>query len=479
MDDRDDVDHTAARHSYQDSLAAYIPDTDSGVRILNFLRVQFAEACAVRNKAALLVLGFSIVLAGCGQSVQSAGNPVKIKHVVVIMQENRSFDNLFNGFPGADTVQSGSDHGTTLQLQPVPLEHGSDIDHTHPGWWADWDNGAMDGFSHPDSELKYPSVDYPYSYVPQNETVPIWMLASQYTLADRMFQSNSGPSFVAHQYMIAGQSAEADENPQIAGAPPKNDYTGIWGCDAPADVTVALVGPNGTDLPGIFPCFDYQTMADLLDAGGVSWRYYAPEPAQIGYVWSAYDAIRHIRFGPDWSRNVITPDTRIFKDIQKGDLASVTWVIPDYPYSDHAGKDATADGPDWVADVVNAIGASRFWSSTAVLIAWDDWGGWYDHVNPPQVDNMGLGFRVPLIVVSPWARRGYISHQQHEFGSFLHFTEEVFHLPSLDTRDATSDDLSDCFDYTQALKPYVQIPVQFGPSYFENLQSSDQPPDDD
>jgi phospholipase C len=394
-----------------------------------------------------------------------------IQHVIVIMQENRSFDNLFNGFPGADTVQSGSSLGTSVALQPIPLEQGTDADHSHIGWWRDWDSGAMDGFTHP--HVTYPLPNFPYAYVPQSETVPIWTLAQQYTLADRMFQSNSGESFTAHQYMIAGQSADADENPVTS------EPAAIWGCDAPADSTVALVGPNGTDLPGVFPCFDYQTLADELDTANVSWRYYAQQIGKGGYVWSAYDAINHIRYSSDWTNNVVSPDTRIFSDLQNGNLAQMTWITPDFAYSDHAGVGATAEGPSWVADIVNAVGQSQYWYSTVILIGWDDWGGWYDHVPPPQVDNMGLGFRVPLIVVSPWARQGYISHQQHEFGSFLHMTEEVFNLPSLGTRDAISDDLSDCFDFTQTPQPYVQVPTSYSPSFFLSANPSNQPPDDD
>jgi phospholipase C len=310
--------------------------------------------------------------------------------------------------------------------------------------------------------------------VPPTETVPLWTLASAYTLGDRMFESNTGPSFVAHQYMIAGQSHNADENPNNA------ENTGIWGCDAPADSRVALLGPNGTDLePGVFPCFDYQTIADLMDAHGVTWRYYAARPPQNGYIWSAFDAIRHIRYGSDWTDNVISPTTQVLTDIQNGTLAQVTWITPDWRFSDHAGTGATAEGPDWVTNIVNTIGASRFWDSTAIFIAWDDWGGWYDHVVPPQVDPMGLGFRVPLIVVSPWAKHGYISHHTHEFGSFLHLTEDVFDLPSLGTRDAVSDDLLDCFDFTQTPQPYVQVPVQYGPSYYIDSTPSNQPPDND
>ncbi len=423
------------------------------------------------------------LLVGCsgGSSNPTPGSPTPvptasstIKHIVVIMQENRSFDNLFNGFPGADTVSSGMSKGQVVPLQPIPFEQGTDVDHSHPGWWADWDNGLLDGFAHAKS---YPIPNLPYAYVPQSETVPYWTLAQRYTLGDRMFQSNSGPSFVAHQYMIAGQSADADENPD--GQP--------WGCDAPTTERVALLGPNGTDLPGVYPCFDYQTMADLLDAKSITWKYYAPGITSTnngiaiygsGFIWSAYQAIHHIRFGSDWTNNVISPNTQVLTDIANGQLAQVTWIVPAGSYSDHAGAGLTAQGPDWVASITNAIGASQFWNSTVIFISWDDWGGWYDHVNPPQVDNMGLGFRVPVIVVSPYARAGYISHTTHEFSGFLKYTEEVFNLPSLGTRDVLADDFADCFNYAQTPQPYVPVTVVNDGAFFQRNKDSSAPDDD-
>ena len=383
------------------------------------------------------------------------------------MQENRTFDNLFHDFPGADTVSSGMSHGTVIPLQPIPFEQGTDIDHSHEGWSEAYDNGAMDGFA----RAKYPIANLPYAYVPQSETVPYFTLAKAFTLGDRMFQSNTGPSFPAHQYMIAGQSALADNNPN-----------GTWGCDAAANTTVPLLGPNGTSLPGPFPCFDYQTMADLLDAKGVTWRYYAAAASGDrnggGYIWSAYDAIKHIRFGADWSKNVISPPQTVLTDIESGNLAQVTWITPSFNFSDHASAGLTAMGPDWVASITNAIGASSYWNSTVIFVAWDDWGGWYDHVPPPMVDSMGLGGRVPLIVVSPYAKHGYISHVTHEFSGFLKYMEEVFGLPSLNTRDVNADDFTDCFDYTQTPQPYSQVPVKFTPKDLKALAESG-PPDDD
>jgi phospholipase C len=363
-----------------------------------------------------------------------------IQHVVVIMQENRTFDNLFNGFPGADSASSGSNKGTVVPLSPVPLAEPTDLDHSHTGWWKAWDNGKMDGFA---STQTNPAL-YAYSYVPQSEIQPYWTLATQYTLADQFFQSNTGPSFVAHQYMIAAQSGDADENPT----------SGPWGCNAPAGTTVALVGPNGKDLPGVFPCFDYTTTADLLDDNGVTWRYYAIRNGDSPDT--AYQAIRHIFYGTDEETNTIAPPTQVLTDIANGVLAQVTWVSPDWAHSDHPGNNSN-EGPDWVASIVNAVGASPLWNSTAIFINWDDWGGWYDHVAPVNIDAMGPGLRTPLIVVSPYAKHGYVFHEVSETASLVTFMERNFNLPNLRQRDAGANDLFDCFDFTQSPSPYSMI----------------------
>jgi phospholipase C len=429
-----------------------------------------------RRRRVFLLLSF--MLAGCGSGVAPTTAPVgtspvnstpvsggpgatpseRIQHIVVIMQENRSFDHMFNGFPGADTVQSGMNGSSAVPLAVVPLGGTPDVSHSHTTWWAQWDQGKMDGFG-AQSML-------PYSYVQRSDVQPYWDMAQRFTIGDRMFQSNTGPSFVAHQYMIAGQSGNASENPD----------GNVWGCDAPAGERVALVGPNGTDLPGVYPCFDYQTMADLLDAKGVTWKYYAPGTSDSFYIISAFQAIKHIRFGQDWQSNVISPETQVLTDIANGRLAQVTWIVPTLNNSDHPG--APAQGPDWVASIVNAIGASPMWSSTAIFVSWDDWGGWYDHVSPPQVDQMGLGFRVPVIVISPYAKLGYVSHTQHELGSTLKYMETVFKLPSLGARDSVSDDFSDCFDYTQKPTPYVKVKTGHSVAFFMQQKPSGAPDDD-
>jgi phospholipase C len=294
------------------------------------------------------------------------------------MQENRSFDNLFHGFPGANTAQSGTEsNGTSVPLRATGLAVPSDINHSHTNWYKQYADGNLY------FDLGAPSSqgpDYPYAYVQQSEIQPYWMLAQTYTLADLTFQSNSGPSYPSHQYMIAGQSAGADENP--------TSIDPGWGCDDSSSTTVGMIGPNGVDSGAVFPCFDYQTIGDELDAAGISWKYYATSLGHSGSQWSAYDAISHIRYGPDWTDKVISPETTVLQDIANNQLPTVAWVTPNGANSDHAPS--STGGPAWVSSVVQAIGKSPYWNNTAIIIAWDDWGGWYDHVVPPQIDSMGL-----------------------------------------------------------------------------------------
>lgn len=413
------------------------------------------------------VFFFLLLLCACGQHrgvltfppVAIIGNtPIAqspIKHVVIIVQENRSFDNLFYGFPGADSSPA-------TPLQQIALEDPHEICHFHTSFEAAYDGGKLDGFAN-EQECAFVNKIYQpigishvmYSYVQRAEIQPYWTLAQTYTLADRMFQSNSGPSFPAHQYLVAGQSDFASEVPTV----------GPWGCDAPPGTTVPVLQPDGTEVQGPFPCFGYASLADLLDAASVGWRYYTPALNTTGGLFSAYDAVRNIRYGADWTNDVVSPETQVLTDVAAGNLPAVSWVIPAFPNSDHPLA-ASKTGPDWVASVVNAIGNSPFWSSTAIFIMWDDWGGWYDHVPPPQIDRMGLGFRVPLIVVSPYAKHGYVSHAKHEFGSILKFVEDNFNLPSLGQADARADNLLDCFDFTQTVTPFTPITTQHDARFF-------------
>jgi phospholipase C len=335
-----------------------------------------------------------------------------------------------------------------------------------------------------------------FRYVQASDVAPYFQLAEQYAFGDRMFQTNQGPSFPAHQFIISGTSAPTTTSNLFAA----ENTVGGTGCAAPAEASVALIDPNGSESSSTYPCFEHPTLTDELKAKGVSWRYYTPSAPAI---WTAPNAIQHMCgpnapppnaiacVGSDWVNDVVLYTKQnpapILIDIRNHQLPAVSWVIPAGQNSDHADSTAAVGGPSWVASIVNAIGASSYWSNTAILITWDDWGGWYDHVPPPQIISDGTswgsgyvyGFRVPLIVVSPYVKAGYISHVRHDFGSILRLIEELFDLPSLGYADAHADDLSDCFDFTQTPLQFKTIAAPMSAEHFLNDHTPPTDPDDD
>ncbi|MBV8490042.1 MAG: hypothetical protein JO199_05870 [Candidatus Eremiobacteraeota bacterium] len=450
-------------------------------------------------RAALFALFLAAALSGCSPSASTAvphGStllplttnraaaaasspaPSPIRHIVIVFQENRSFDNLFAGYPGADTAMSGKmSDGQTVALSPVSLVS-NDICH---GYWDginDYDNGAMDHFDQNCGASGY-SGRFAYSYVERSQTRPYWQMARYYTLADHMFPPLMGPSWTAHLTIISG-TANLSPTSTLIDLP----SAGPWGCDAPAGTVTWQVNSQRQESYGPFPCLtQFRTMADTLDAGHISWRFYAPPLSYGGgQLWTSFDNIKSVRYGHDWIY-VRTPSPQFLKDVQNGYLANMTWIVPDWPYSDHAG--GGDQGPSWVSAVVNTIGKSKYWSDTAIFVLWDDWGGWYDNVPPPQIDYRGLGERVPCLVISPYARAQYISHTQYEFGSVLKFAEETFHLPPLGSTaqgytDSRATSISDSFDFTKPARAFVPITAAPYPStYFITKKPSYKAPDDD
>jgi len=409
--------------------------------------------------------------------------------VIVIFQENRTPDNLFHGLPGADIANSGINSvGQTIQLTPIPLANDYDVDHRHKAFVDTYDGGKMDGADKVEIVCDPKAVGCPppmpqFKYVDPSDVKPYFQLAEQYAFGDRMFQTNQGPSFPAHQYIISGTSAPATgsnlfaaDNTVLPGNAPAGSEAG---CNAPPGSFVALIDPSGNESSTQYPCFEHATLIDLLDSQMIDWRYYAPyTDTQTPSIWIGPNAIQHLRFGTDWTK-VVSNQTQVLTDISNGQLTPVSWVIPSGQASDHA-KNNDGSGPSWVASVVNAVGNSSYWSNTAIIITWDDWGGWYDHVPPPAIyDSYEYGFRVPLIVVSPYAKRGYVSHVTHDFGSILKFIEETFNLPSLGYADTRADDLSDCFDLTQAQRSFQPVATKFDARHFLNDKRPPLPPDDD
>jgi phospholipase C len=396
---------------------------------------------------------------------QTAGSLNLIQHVVIIVQENRSFDDLFQGYPGANTQSYGYDSsGNKVVLQPVPLEANYDVEHDLYSYY-DACNGSgsipgtnckMNGFDKEQASCN-PSCapDPQYGYVPASETTPYFNMASQYVLADNMFTSDVDNSFISHQFIISAQANRAVMFPRT-----------YWGCTGGPSDTVLTLNQNRTYGPEEPVCWDVTTLADELDKAGKSWRYYASTVDGDGGMWSAYQNIKHIYNGPDWSKDVISPQKRILTDVAHGHLANVTWVTPTCENSDHSVC-ASNKGPKWVASVVDAVGNSKFWNSTAIFVFWDEWGGWYDHVAPPYVDFDGLGFRVPMLIISPYAKQSYVSHVQYEHGSMLKFAEDVFGLPRLSAADTRANSpASDAFDFTQKPRPFSSFATPSTHRYF-------------
>jgi phospholipase C len=198
-----------------------------------------------------------------------------------------------------------------------------------------------------------------------------------------------------------------------------------------------------------------------LDPLSITWKYYAPSSRSgAGLFWNAFAAIKAVADKKsEWHAHISSPETNVLGDIAKGALPAVSWVIPSAPNSDLPNSPRASGGPSWVAAVVNAIGQSEYWNSTAVVIVWDDWGGFYDPVPPPNRDDQGgPGFRVPMLVVSPYTPQGYVSHTIYGFGSIVRFVEETFALKPLGTTDETANSMKNMFDFNQPPRPFELIP---------------------
>ncbi len=437
-----------------------------------------------------LLLLATIAFAGCNSTSAVTPPPTapppnhSIQHVVILMQENRSFNNIFAGFPGAMTAMSGPCvirpwcKTGTAKVKPVTLELtgnlglGTDIDHSHAGFLIECNanasgvcqNNGFDLIREGESGGGPRAKTYPYAYVERSETKAYWDFATQYSLADEMFFTDTASSFISHQIILSG-TVRLNDRESLTDQPDALP----WGCDAPQGTTVPVLLKNGTELmpphKGLpFPCFtQYGTIADLLDKAGVSWRYYvdayrgSKDADFSGGVWNGYDAIKKVRYGPGW-KNVSMPNLNVFHDLKSGALPAVSWVIPTLANSDHPASGCNG-GPRWVTSVVNAIGKSKYWDTTAVILLWDDWGGWYDPAPPAQINYTSLGFRVPMVVISPFAQANTVVHTQYQFGSILKFVEDNFGLGSLHTTDATSTSMADIFNFNQKPIPYKAEPL--------------------
>jgi phospholipase C len=450
-------------------------------------------------------------------------------HIVVIVQENRTPDNLFQGLCAPPygacavppTLLAPYDIQTsnwttltgTIQPSPVALASTYDLTHTHTAFNSMCNisagnpptcrmNGAANIHCEPHAGTTCPPNPQ-FGFVDNSTGLldPYLTLATQYGWANYMFQTNQGPSFPAHQFIFGGTSApsQLDDANGIFAA--ENPAPGA--CNANPTAIVKLVSPNlkpppyGVENSSTFPCFEHQTMADLVP----DWEYYA---AGANSIWTGPNAIDHICVPSGgtctgWSTHVVTNPSRVLTDLRHCDLHALTWVTPSAPNSDHAGVN-DGGGPSWVASIVNAIGESTcndivnnkavsYWQDTAILITWDDWGGWYDH-EPPTIlagvqGDYQYGFRVPMIVVSAYTNQGYVDNSRYDFGSILRFIEHNFASLGLTEGDLGFADSRATTDFTafinlsQAPRKFTIIAAPKSADLFINDPRPPEPPDDD
>jgi len=375
-----------------------------------------------------------------------------IKHVVFLIKENRTFDNMFGRFPGANGVTSGMDDGTRRPLtRATEGRTDSDIPHCYLCAILAWNRGEMDGFNQSESADKWAYTQFRPGQLPN-----YWHWAKENVLFDKFFASAHGPSFPNHLYSIAAQSGGAIDNPRRI--PGETHGSNTFGCDAPRLQLVEVVDSEGTHKK-VHPCFDFLTEGDLLNRRRIPWRYYAATEEQKGYIWSAYSAIRRYREHPQrWQRHMFPVD-QVVDDVKAGHLAPVTWITPRFELSEHPEYNF-CHGENWTTKVVDAIMRSPMWEDTAIFITWDDYGGFYDHEPPPQVDDFGFGVRVPMIVLSPYAKQGNVSHELGEFSSVLRFIEDNWGLAQLTRRDRKATPMMTAFDFDREPRPPDPLPLR-------------------
>jgi phospholipase C len=537
------------------------------------------------------------VVASTAAYAQSVASPQgTIQHVIIIVQENRTPDNLFGSNPtflkGVNLATSGKYAGqANVPLTAAPIITCYGLNHAHEDFVNMYDNGAMDGAYEIGVHLlngcqnppnpQYSFADNSSTTTPPNEVQPYFDIATQFGFANYMFQTNQGPSFPAHQFLFSGTSAPVYDDDEstlyyewfVAENALNNIPSGCFGKLtntalqlAPGQTKESLgwTNPNLLNAVPGYPCYNHNTLATVLDPAGISWRYYTNDSTNF---WTAPNAFQGIcnstaagdgcvatDDSPDWNYVIQAsgkgdpPNAgQILADIQSCNLAQVTWVTPDGAWSDHSGSgdpDPTnpALGPSWVGSIVNAIGqgmtgstcnplnAPIYWDNTVILILWDDWGGFYDHVKPPSIGYLNAGgngsqyvygFRVPMLVVSAYSpKKGYVSGATasnsidvcplqpssrycHDFGSILNFIEYVFgkkgkslgeiypayHYADYYALDGPNNKtcprttcpygLSDFFNFSLPPAVFAPITTPYDAEYFIDYSGDPQDPDDD
>jgi phospholipase C len=355
-----------------------------------------------------------------------------IRHFITLMQENHTFDNYFGTYPGVDGIPKNVcvPLGRTPKPCFRPFHVGDngiaqrDLDHSAATYRLQYDAGRMDGFIRA-LRLRNQDGRLALGYRDDRDIPYYWNLADQYVLYDRFFSSAGAGSFLNHIYWVAASPGEGYDR----------------------------VPPNGFG--------NLATIFDRLEAKGISWKFYVqnyepklnrrtinrfPGNRASQVIWVPLLNFDRYLDNPKVMRHIVPLD-QYFEDLQTGHLPAVAYIAPSGP-SEHPPSSLTS-GQAFVRSLINALMRSRNWKDSAFLLSYDDWGGFYDHVKPPQVDAYGYGFRVPGLLVSPYARRGFVDHTTLDFTSILRFIEDNWSLRPLTQRDARAKSIAGGFDFTR------------------------------
>jgi phospholipase C len=383
-----------------------------------------------------------------------------LEHIVVIHKENRSFDHYFGKFPGANGATKGEMHNGEVvdlapALDPMPLDPG----HFPPDWDKAYNGGLMNGFDLEANAFTPQGYPLVYSQMSESQIPNYWAYARRYGLADYFFHDFQGATFANNLFRYAAQTGKEEPSAGfraatgIPGGVSRDGRTRL-GCDEPPDFLVDMRASDDTLSTG-YPCYTFESLPNILADFDISWRAYGDPDDEDSFPLITLDALAKVRYEPSLWSNVIALD-QFEIDAANGTLPDVAWVQP--LETDHPGNSQACAGENEAVRLINAVMAGPEWSSTAIIMSWDEWGGFYDHVAPPIVDNLSFGFRVPALVISPWVKYGggsdggYISSVFYSHASPLKLIETNWDLPSLNSRDASANDMLDFFDFGQTPK---------------------------
>ncbi|MBI4636207.1 MAG: alkaline phosphatase family protein [Candidatus Rokubacteria bacterium] len=446
----------------------------------------------------------AVLLVACTTGVDDhprGGERAPIDHIVILFLENRSFDHLFGTYPGADGLanyrgRQADGNGVAYATLPAPLGRDGKPDPRFP---ADLRNAPfpMGRFVSPFDQTNNPVHRFYHmqrQYAPGADGVPMgrwvaegtsggatmgyydrsaspvqWRLADEFVLLDHYFQSIHGGSFPNHFSLISGTLARYPDAPPAERAELLPDGRVVK--DGEVDPAGYVV--NNLDPP--YPPQRVQhilrtpqtlpTIADRLDAGRVTWRWYAAgwgagaDAVRSGLVphHNPFQYVQRIMDTPE-GRAHIEDGAAFVRALRDGGLPAVAFVKPHWAQNAHAVSSTVGAADRWIGETVREIMASRYWPRVAVVITYDEGGGWFDHVRPPVVDRFGLGTRVPTLVVSPYARRGRIAHGWYEHASILKLIEWRFGLEPLTERDRRAAAFLEAFDFDQPPRPPIALP---------------------